>query len=227
MTQLILALDVPSAPEALALAGSVREQVRWVKVGLELFVAAGPSIVTSLRHDGFAVMLDLKLHDIPETVRRAMSSAVKLGAKMVTVHAGGGSRMLEEARRVADDHDVVTLAVTVLTSLDTVDMGRLGVPESRADHVDRLAGIAAKAGIGGLVCSAHEIARLRAAYPAGVLVVPGIRPAGTEAHDQKLVDTPKAAKTDGASFVVVGRPIRDAAPADRPEVVRRILDELA
>jgi orotidine-5'-phosphate decarboxylase len=225
MTKLILALDVSTRSEALALANRVSDDVQWVKVGSELFTGAGPAVVEDLVKLGMHVMLDLKFKDIPETVARSVTVGCKLGARMLTVHADGGGRMLEAAQKAAGDWGATILAVTVLTSLDSEDMGRLGIPESRADHVQRLANIASLSNVKGLVCSVHEAAKLRDAFPDTTLVTPGIRPAGSAVHDQKMIDSPAAAKHAGANYIVVGRPIRDAQ--DPATAAREIVLELS
>lgn len=208
--RVIAALDVPDLASASELAARIGDGASWVKVGLELFVAEGPAVVAAMRAAGRRVMLDLKLHDIPETVARAMARAAALGAELVTVHAGGGRAMLAAAVRAAGGARV--LAVTVLTSLDEADLADVGAVGPLAALVERRARLAADAGCHGVVASPHEAAVIRAAAPPGFLVVtPGVRPAGAEAGDQKRIATPASARRAGADLIVVGRPIRDAA----------------
>jgi orotidine-5'-phosphate decarboxylase len=177
-------------------------------------VRSGPAAVELGRELGCDVFLDLKLHDIPETVERAVVSAGELGARLLTVHASGGPRMLAAAARRAERENtgMKLLAVTVLTSLDASDLSHVGVTEAPVDHTRRLARIAVESGISGLVCSVAEVARLREEFgPHLTLVTPGIRSAGHRgADDQKRIGTPGDAIRAGASLLVVGRPIRDA-----------------
>ena len=198
-------------------------------MGLELFVAEGPAAVTLGRKLGNQVFLDLKLHDIPETVERAVASAAAVGARYLTIHGSGGPRMLEAAARRAERENtgLVLLAVTVLTSLDESDLAATGVSGSTAEQALRLARLAQKSGVNGLVCSVAEVARLRAELgPSAVLVTPGIRPAGAaRGDDQKRVGTPADAIRSGSSLLVVGRPIRDAA--DPAAAARAVLSVIA
>jgi orotidine-5'-phosphate decarboxylase len=216
--RLILALDGLSAEQALALTARV-QGLRWVKVGLELFTAAGPDVVRQLRDQGKRVFLDLKFHDIPATMAGACRSAARLGAELITVHACAGSEALRQAQHAACEAAAAAaqpaptlLAVTVLTSWETARFAReLAIPESVETYVSRLAQLAADAGIGGCVCSPLEVAALRAAHPQPfALVTPGIRPAGAARGDQQRVMTPAAALAAGASQLVVGRPITQA-----------------
>ena len=216
---LILALDRPDAASALALAAAIPE-LRWVKVGLELFSAAGPQVVAQLRERGLRVFLDLKFHDIPATMAGACRSAARLGAELITVHGCAGSEALaaaqagaEEGARAAGLAAPTLLAVTVLTSWDPQRFaGELAIAEPLQDYVPRLAQLVAGAGIGGCVCSPLEVAALRAAHPAPfALVTPGIRPAGAARGDQQRVMTPAQALVAGASQLVIGRPISAAA----------------
>ena len=222
--RLIVPLDVPSAAEADALLARLGGVPSWIKVGLELFCAEGPSIVTGYVGRGLRVMLDLKLHDIPETVARATARVASLGAGLLTVHAGGGRAMLEAAVRACGDARI--LAVTVLTSLDDADLAEIGAEGPVADLVRRRAELAIAAGCHGVVASPHEVAAIRAGAPPGfVVVTPGVRPAGSAAGDQKRVMTPREARAAGADMVVVGRPLRDAP--DPAAAARTVVDELA
>ena len=208
------------APEqALALAAALPE-LRWVKVGLELFTAGGPAIVQRLRDQGKRVFLDLKFHDIPATMAGACRSAARLGAELITVHACAGSEALEAAQAAAQESAAAAglpaptlLAVTVLTSWEPARFAaELAIDQPVADYVPRLAQLAADAGIGGCVCSPLEVAALRAAHPEPfALVTPGIRPAGAARGDQQRVLTPALAIAAGSSQLVIGRPIT-AAP---------------
>ena len=197
----IVALDVPNAAAALAVAERLGPDAGWVKVGLQLFIAAGPSVVTALKGQGHRVFLDLKLHDIPNTVARAVESAGTLGVDMVTVHASGGDAMLRAAADMAGPGGPRILAVTVLTSLPADEQ-----------QVLHLAATAARAGIAGVVASVHEAAAIRQAFgPDLDILSPGIRLAGTPAHDQSRVATPEQAARAGVDYVVVGRAVTGAA----------------
>ena len=212
--RLIVALDFPTAAQALRQVDELEHQCDWLKVGLELYLAAGGSIVTSLREQGYNVFLDLKLHDIPNTVASAVKSASSLGASLLTIHAAGGSSMLSAAAQAAATTPDAPrlLAVTVLTSMDVAQLNGIGVPDAPAVQVMRLARLAAAAGIDGLVCSPEETRMIRADLGGNpLLVVPGIRPVGAAAGDQKRIATPASAIANGASMLVVGRPITQAA----------------
>jgi len=217
--RLIVALDGMGADQALALADGIPE-LRWVKVGLELFTAAGPEVVRRLRDQGKRVFLDLKFHDIPATMAGACRSAARLGAELITVHACAGGDALRAAQAAALDSAAAAglpaptlLAVTVLTSWEPARFAReLAIPEPVEAYVPRLAELAAAAGIGGCVCSPLEVAALRAAHAEPfALVTPGIRPAGTPRGDQQRVLSPAQAIAAGASQLVIGRPITAAA----------------
>ena len=230
---LIVALDVPDADRALALAARLAPVVGAVKVGLELFTTAGPDIVRRLRAAGAAVFLDLKLHDIPNTVARAVEAAVRLDVQMLTVHTSGGRAMLAAAEQAAraeaqrrGQAPPLVLGVTVLTSLDDAALAEVGVAAGAAAQVERLARLAVSTGLRGLVCSPLELPVLRAALPREIrLVTPGIRPPGTEAGDQKRTLGPREALAAGADWLVVGRPIL-AAPDPRA-AAEQILAALA
>ena len=204
---IIAALDVPDAEEAIKLAEAIAPAVGAFKIGKELFVSAGPDVVKRVRDTGASVFLDLKFHDIPNTVAKAVASAVRLDVQMLTVHTCGGTAMLQAAVKAAGDGPLV-LGVTVLTSMDENDLAEVGVQKSPADQVLHLAQLATQAGLKGLVCSPKEIAPLREVLPPEVqLVTPGIRPAGTDSDDQKRVMTPAEAMKAGANWLVIGRPI--------------------
>jgi orotidine-5'-phosphate decarboxylase len=225
-SRLVFPLDYPTLAEARRGALRVRESVGVLKVGLELFVREGPSAVGLGQELGCDIFLDLKLHDIPATVRRAVGSAAALGVRYLTVHAGGGPHMLEEAAAAAVGTGVTLLGVTVLTSLDAEDLRAVGVAAAPAEQTLRLARLARSVGIGGLVCSTAEVERLRSELgPDVVLVTPGIRPSGAKADDQKRVGTPASAIAAGSTLLVVGRPIRDAE--DPAEAARAIVAEIA
>ena len=222
-SRLIVALDVPGREAALAAVDRLSGHVGCFKIGLELFTREGPRLVEEIRDRGENIFLDLKLHDIPNTVAGAVRSVCKLGIDMVTVHASGGSAMLEAAHREAQDADSppLILAVTALTSLSNEDMVRFGVNGSMEEWVERLALTAYNAGIRGLVASAREISMLRSKLdPQLQLVVPGIRPKGTDVQDQSRTATPYDAVRAGASCLVVGRPIMKADnPADAADAI--------
>lgn len=209
------ALDYPTAREAREGAARVASAIGMIKVGLELFVAEGPAVVSLGRELSLPVFLDLKLHDIPETVERAVGRATTLGARLVTVHASGGRTMLRRAVRRAegDGGSLAICAVTILTSLDDADLDDLGLAGPSGSAAVRLGKLAWEEGVRWFVCSPAEVRAMREALgPEAVLVTPGVRPAGgAGGDDQKRVATPEQAITDGASWVVVGRPIRDAA----------------
>jgi len=225
--RLIVALDTATADEARALVGRLGTSVSFYKVGKELFTAAGPAIVRELTGAGHRVFLDLKFHDIPNTVAAAVRSAASLGVSMLTVHASGGSKMLRAATEAAAASEAkpTVLGVTVLTSMDADQLHAIGVSGGIAQQVLRLAGLALHAGCGGLVASAREAAPLRRELGAAfTLVTPGIRPAGGDAADQVRVVTPADAIRAGADYLVVGRPItqaEDPAAAAR-EIARQI-----
>ena len=211
---LAFAVDFPSFQDAEPLLQRLAPAVGVAKIGLELFTRDGPRAVRLASSLGFEVFLDLKLHDIPETVERAVANACALGVRYLTLHTAGGRAMLERAalRCEKENTGLRLLAVTVLTSLDRSDLASLGIDVEPAQQVLRLATLAHGAGIRGFVCSAREVAQVRQALgPHPILVTPGIRPSGTSAEDQKRVATPASAIADGANVLVVGRPIRDAA----------------
>ena len=225
--RLIVALDVPNSAAALALVERLGNLVQWLKIGLELYLSEGNSIVDVIKNRGYSVFLDLKLLDIPNTVSGAVRSVAATGADMLTLHSAGGPAMLAAAQEAAAALPSAPklLAVTVLTSMDATQLASTGVTASPAEQVMRLAGMAYGAGIRGFVASAEEVAAMRAAYPQGTLVIPGIRPAGAETGDQKRVATPAAAIAAGADYLVIGRPITQAA--DPAAAAYSILEEIA
>lgn len=211
--RLIVALDVGSAAEALHLARSLAGHCRWLKVGMELFYAEGGDLVRRLRDAGFRLFLDLKLHDIPNTAAAAVRSVHGLEVDILTLHAAGGPEMLQASARQAAAlaHPPLLAGVTVLTSMDDVQLGAIGVTGTPEQQVLRLAALALGSGLGGLVSSPLEVAALRQRFgPDPVLIVPGIRPAGSASDDQSRTATPAQAIRDGASVLVVGRPITRA-----------------
>lgn len=211
--RLIVALDYPQAAPALALAARLDPALCRLKVGKELFTAAGPALVETLQQRGHEVFLDLKFHDIPNTVAGAVRAAAGLGVWMVNVHASGGRRMLEAARAAvaASARPPLLIAVTVLTSLERADLAETGLDVEPATQVDRLAVLSRDCGLDGVVCSAQEAARLRALCGADFrLVTPGIRPASSEAGDQRRTMTPAGALAAGADYLVIGRPVTGA-----------------
>lgn len=209
----IVALDFPDANSALALAERLSPSLCRLKVGKELFTRAGPDLVRQLQGRGFEVFLDLKYHDIPNTVAGAVRAAADLGVWMVNVHAGGGARMMAAAREAADSsrHQPLLIGVTVLTSMSDDDLASMGYRETAHQRVLRLADLAQHCGLDGVVCSAQEAAELRAAHGTDFcLVTPGIRFAGDAAGDQRRVVTPADAIALGSSYLVIGRSITGA-----------------
>ena len=225
--RLIVALDVPNTAQALALVQLLGNLVQWFKIGLELYLAEGNRIVEKVRERGHPVFLDLKLHDIPNTVAGAIRSVATSGAGKLTVHAAGGHAMLAAAQEAAESTPSAPhlLAVTVLTSMDQAQLAATGVSGSPTEQSLRLAALAYSAGIRSLVASSQEIAELRAHYPDSRLVIPGIRPAGAAVGDQKRVATPASAIAAGADYLVIGRPITQAP--DPAAAAQAILDEIA
>jgi orotidine-5'-phosphate decarboxylase len=208
--RVIIALDVPDMSGLNAFLDRLEGRPRFYKVGLELFVAAGAAAVEAVQKRGGKVFLDLKLHDIPETVARAVASSKSLGAELLTVHTAGGFEMMRRAAEIAQGTPGI-LGVTVLTSLSEDDLRADGIAGTMREAVVRRAKLAEKAGARGIVCSPQEVADVRAASDTLALVVPGVRPAGAALGDQKRVATPATAIAAGADYLVVGRPIRDAA----------------
>ena len=225
--RLIVALDVSSAAKAQAIVHSLGESATTYKVGKQLFTAEGPQVVRDLIASGRKVFLDLKFHDIPNTVGAAVRSACELGVHMLTVHASGGSRMLKAAAEAASQSTTkpLVLAVTVLTSFSDGDLQEVGVSGTALSQVLRLAALARNAGCGGLVASAQEARELRREIGEGfAIVTPGVRPAGSTAGDQARVVTPADAVAAGATYLVVGRPILDAP--DPAKAAAAIISEI-
>jgi orotidine-5'-phosphate decarboxylase len=214
-----VALDTPDLEKARAIAGKVKTQVGGLKLGLEFFAHNGPAGVLEMAHLGLPIFLDLKLHDIPNTVAKAIHALRPLEPAVLTVHAAGGRGMMEDAKAAAPAGTKV-VAVTVLTSLDEDDLGTIGVSGAADAQVERLALLAREAGLDGVVCSGAEIETVRAAWPDAFVVVPGVRPADAAVADQKRVVTPRAALDAGASILVVGRPITQA---DDPDAAARAI----
>ena len=225
--RLIVALDVPSATQAHQLVQLLGDSVTTYKIGKQLFTAEGPELVRDLVASGRKVFLDLKFHDIPNTVAEAVRSAARLGVTMLNVHASGGKRMLEAAVEAAaqSESKPLVLAVTVLTSLSESDLQDIGVCGNVLSQVLRLGALARSAGCGGVVASAHEARELRRELgEAFAIVTPGVRPAGNDAGDQARVLTPGEAIAAGATYLVVGRPILQAA--DPAKAARAISAEI-
>ena len=230
---IIVALDVPSAEAALKLAEQVAPAVGAFKIGKELFVAAGPDIVKRVRATGASVFLDLKFHDIPNTVAKAVAAAVRLDVQMLTIHTSGGGEMMRAAEKSAQDTAKslgnpapLVLGVTVLTSSNQVTLAEIGCETNLGHQVERLATLAVKSGLRGLVCSPLEIADLRQILPAEIqLVTPGIRTGAEKADDQKRTLSPREAMRAGASWLVIGRPIY---AAENPrEAAEKILESIS
>jgi orotidine-5'-phosphate decarboxylase len=219
MKPIFVAIDTPDMERAIGLAEAVREHAGGVKLGLEFFSAQGPAGVRAIAGLGLSVFLDVKLHDIPNTVGKAVEALASLEPAVLTVHAAGGRAMMAAARAAAPAATKV-VAVTVLTSLDGSDLTAVGIGDAPGDQVARLAGLARASGVDGIVCSGAEVAAAREAWPTGFFVVPGVRPAGAGLADQKRVATPRQALDDGASILVIGRPIT-AAP-DPAAAIREI-----
>ena len=232
--RVIVALDCPE-DEAYALADRLAGTATFLKVGMTLYYSAGPQVVRRLREQGFKVFVDLKLHDIPHQVEGAARSLAQVGAELMTVHASGGAEMMRAAldgasagdagRRAGVDRPAV-IGVTVLTSMSDQDLASVGVSRTAAEQVRSLAGLVGEAGLDGVVCSPREASLMRRALGPGALVVtPGVRPAGSASDDQQRVATPAKAIGDGASHLVVGRPITRSA--DPLSVFNAIVEEVA
>jgi len=226
-SRIIVALDFPEAESALALVKRISPERCKLKIGKELFTAAGPSLVETLVERGFGVFLDLKFHDIPTTVARACSAAARLGVWMINIHALGGGAMIVAARDAlgAEANRPLLIAVTILTSMAEDDLTEIGIAASPGEAASRLAGLARKNGADGVVCSAHEAASIRAQFGDEFLrVTPGIRLLENDNDDQKRVMTPSLAIRNGASYLVIGRPVTRAG--DPAAILERIETEL-
>ncbi len=209
--RIIVALDFPSAESALPLVKKLHPDLCRLKVGKELFTAAGPRLIEKLTHQGFEVFLDLKFHDIPDTVASACKAAASLGVWMINVHALGGRKMLAAAREAMPHDSTKLIAVTLLTSMDQNDIADIGLQGEPEQIVARLSKLTKDCGLDGVVCSALEAVNLRQQFGADFcLVTPGIRPADSQANDQKRITTPQQAIRNGASYLVIGRPITRA-----------------
>ncbi len=213
MSPIYVAIDTPDIARAKAIATRTRAHIGGIKLGLEFFCAHGQHGVREMAELGLPIFLDLKLHDIPNTVAKAVQSLSPLAPAILTVHASGGRAMLEDAKAAAPLHTKV-VAVTMLTSLDADDLTATGIGGSAHDQVLRLTDLAHEAGIDGIVCSGAEVAAAKAAWPKGFFVIPGVRPADGPVGDQKRVVTPRAALDAGASILVIGRPITQAEDPD-------------
>ncbi|MBI4665996.1 MAG: orotidine-5'-phosphate decarboxylase [Nitrospinae bacterium] len=231
--RLMVALDLPTADEALRMVDSLGNIVRWFKVGSQLFTACGPDIVIKIKGMGFKVFLDLKFHDIPTTVSLAGVSAAKLGVDMFNVHSMGGTRMMSKTVSGVSDFCAdkglkrpIIIAVTALTSMTGPDLNEIGIGGQAADAVKNLAGLAKNSGLDGVVASPEEVAMIKDACGEGfVVVTPGVRPVWAERDDQARAQTPFGAIRNGSDYLVVGRPILKAQhPAD---AAQRTLDEIA
>jgi orotidine-5'-phosphate decarboxylase len=226
--RVIVALDVPDLAALQEFLDRLEGQPAFYKIGLELFINAGARALEVVRARGGKIFLDLKLHDIPETVARAVASAARLGPDLLTVHAAGGALMLQRASEAANAGGTRILAVTVLTSSSPADLEADGVAGPVAAAVARRVRVAAAAGVHGLVCSPQEVAAVKEIAPALVTVVPGVRPTGAALGDQQRVATPAGAIAAGADYLVIGRPVRDAArPAEAFAAVVAEVDRAA
>lgn len=224
--KIIVAIDTPDATAARRFIDPLLGEGCVFKIGLQLFTAEGPALVRDLKSSGARVFLDLKFHDIPNTTREAVASAVRLGVDMTTIHLAGGPAMVSEAVKAAAHSPTLVLGVTVLTSMDDATLDIVGVPRPAADQVVHLAEMGSHCGLLGVVASPHEITPLREEFGHGlVIVTPGVRPAGADAGDQRRVMTPGEAVRCGADYLVIGRPIT-AAPSPR-DAFLRIAEEIA
>jgi orotidine-5'-phosphate decarboxylase len=223
MIPIFVAIDTSNLDQAITIGEAVRGNAGGLKLGLEFFAAQGPAGVRRLASLGLPIFLDLKLHDIPNTVAKAVAAVAALEPAILTVHAAGGRAMLAAAKQAAPSGTKV-VAVTVLTSLDENDLATAGVEGSPKAQVARLANLARESGIDGVVCSGAEVGEAKAAWPDGFFVVPGVRPAGGGIGDQKRVVTPEQALRDGASVLVIGRPI--TATPDPARAIRDIVATL-
>ncbi len=223
--KIIIALDVPDTDGALRLLDSLGDPPALCKIGLELFTAEGPSVIKAVQDRGSRVFLDLKFHDIPNTVAHAVKSASGLGVAMTTLHASGGPVMLEAAAKAAEGSELLLLAVTVLTSMDAAQLSSTGVSVEPREQVLRLAGLASDAGIGGVVCSPLEVNAIRTSPGNNLrIVTPGVRPTWAATGDQKRVMTPAEAVKEGSDWLVIGRPI--TATENPREAYAKVVEEL-
>ena len=213
MNPIFVALDTPDLDRARSLAEAVRASAGGIKLGLEFFCANGPAGVSEIARLGLPLFLDLKLHDIPNTVAKAVEAVAGLNPAVLTVHAAGGEAMLSAAKGAAPEGTKV-VAVTVLTSLDSDDLRATGIDSNPGEQVERLSALARQSGLDGIVCSGNEVEAARAAWPDGYFVVPGVRPEGSGVADQKRVVSPRQALDRGASILVIGRPV---TAADDPQ----------
>lgn len=213
--KVVIALDYDNKQQALAFIEQLDPSTCRLKIGKEMFTHFGPEFVQLIVAKGFDVFLDLKFHDIPNTVAKAVKAAADLGVWMVNVHASGGRRMMEAAKAILEpygDKAPLLIAVTVLTSMDQSDLTELGINLTPAEQVKRLATLTKSSGLDGVVCSSHEVEELKALLGASFkLITPGIRPAGSDAGDQRRIKTPKQAMDSGSDYLVIGRPITQAA----------------
>ena len=224
--KIIIALDVPDTDGALRLLDSLGDPPALCKIGLELFTAEGPSVIKAVQDRGSRVFLDLKFHDIPNTVAHAVKSASGLGVAMTTLHASGGPVMLEAAAKAAEGSELLLLAVTVLTSMDAAQLSSTGISVEPREQVLRLAGLASDAGIDGIVCSPLEVNAIRTSLGNNLrIVTPGVRPTWAATGDQKRVMTPAEAVKEGSDWLVIGRPI---TAAENPrEAYAKVVEELS
>ena len=209
-TEVILALDVETQEQAKIILDQTGEQLSWIKIGLQTYLRDGPDFIRYLADNGKRIFLDLKLHDIPNTMAKALESLSRLPVELLTLHASAGPEALQRCAEFARDSmpSVTLLGVTVLTSMNEDNLRSVGISASSEQQVERLAKMATDVGIGGIVCSPLELSRLRGIVPSEtILVTPGIRPSGSETGDQKRIMTPKQAQQAGANFLVIGRPI--------------------
>ncbi len=211
---IFVAVDTPYLDNAIILAKKVKGHVGGIKLGLEFFCANGHHGVHEVAKIGLPIFLDLKLHDIPNTVAKAMQAINILEPAVITIHASGGRAMMEDAKAAAGKN-IKVVGVTILTSLNDHDLGRIGMESNSHAQVERLADLAAEAGLDGIVCSGQEVKAAHKRWKNGYFVVPGIRPSGGKVGDQKRVVTPSQAMNDGASMLVIGRPITQAADPDQ------------
>ena len=225
--ELILALDLESRSEARALLKSLDSELKWVKIGLQMFTANGPDWVREVADLGFKIFLDLKLHDIPNTVAKTVQSLSDLPIDMLTLHSSGGVEMMSAANQIRLElkPELLLLGVTVLTSMDEQQLRRVGVPATPVEQVHNLASAVVESGVPGVVCSAAELESLNPVFGNHLkFVTPGVRPTGTAADDQKRIVTPKQAKEGGADYIVVGRPIYKAeSPIEAIQGINREL----